>query len=264
MNADIQLYQELIDFCEKHQDDIEKKFQRHHTFAQINEVCYEKMYVAQRNTSSPKPPKDLKNEIPGLTELYREKSAYYMNPRNKSKKGLDIQLGQWYEKALQQFLATKGISVVKKGFPFPDYEVGVDGKVVGYYELKFIESPFITANTKISDTYPYKTTRYDYEASLTLDTGDKMAGQRQKIEWELLPEGYKVHYIWWFDCFHIKGVFAMPAEEVFDYYDHLSGDLHVRKEREGDLETHQELGKIYPPLLNMIPFTEYINSIKGE
>ena len=263
MNASIELYKELIDFCEKHQDDIETKFQRHHSFEPINESCYEIMYCAQRNTSSPRPPKDLKAEIPGLTELYKEKSAFYMNPRTKFKKGLDIQLGQWYEKAFQQYLATKGITVVKKGFPFPDYEVSINGKVVAYYELKFIESPFITANTKITDTYPYDTKRYDYEASLTLDTGDKMAGQRKKIEKELLPSGCKVHYIWWFDCFHIKGVFAMSAEDVFDYYDHLSGDVHVRKQREGDIEAHQELGKIYPPLLNMIPLSEILDLYKN-
>ena len=263
MNASIELYKELIDFCEKHQDDIETKFQRHHSFEPINESCYEIMYCAQRNTSSPRPPKDLKAEIPGLTELYKEKSAFYMNPRNKFKKGWDIQLGQWYEKAFQQYLATKGITVVKKGFPFPDYEVSINGKVVAYYELKFIESPFITANTKITDTYPYDTKRYDYEASLTLDTGDKMAGQRKKIEKELLPSGCKVHYIWWFDCFHIKGVFAMSAEDVFDYYDHLSGDVHVRKQREGDIEAHQELGKIYPPLLNMIPLSEILDLYKN-
>ena len=73
MNASIELYKELIDFCEKHQDDIETKFQRHHSFEPINESCYEIMYCAQRNTSSPRPPKDLKAEIPGLTELYKEK-----------------------------------------------------------------------------------------------------------------------------------------------------------------------------------------------
>lgn len=261
MIPDIELYKELIAFCEKHQNEIETKFQRHHHFGVINEACYQQMYLEQRNTAAPLPPKYFKDNIPGLTELYREKSAFYMNPRNKYKKGLDIQLGQWYEKALQLFFFSKGIDVKKKGFPFPDYEVSVNGKIAGYYELKFIEAPFITANIKIKDTYPYDSTRYDYEASLTLDTGDKLAGQREKIEKEILTKGIPAHYIWWFDCFHIKGVFAMAAEAVFDYYDHLSGDLHVRKEREGDAEAHQELGKIYPPLLNMIPLSEYINQI---
>lgn len=262
MMTDIELYKELISFCEHHREEIESKFQRAHQFDTINEVCYQKMFLEQRNTSAPIAPKVLKETIPGLTELYREKSAYYMNPRNKYRKGLDIQLGQWYEKALQIFFKSKGIDVTKKGFPYPDYEVSVDGKVVAYYELKFIEAPFISATSKIKDTYPYESPRYDYEASLTLDTGNKLIRQREKIESELLPEGVHVHYIWWFDCFHIKGVFTMPAVEVFDYYDHLTGDTHIRKEREGDKETHQETGKIYPPLLNMGTLSEYIQLIK--
>ena len=55
----------------------------------------------------------------------------------------------------------------------------------------------------------------------------------------------------------------MSAEDVFDYYDHLSGDVHVRKQREGDIEAHQELGKIYPPLLNMIPLSEILDLYKN-
>lgn len=260
--TDIKLYKELISFCEHHKEEIESKFQRAHQFDSINEECYKKMFWEQRYTSAPLAPKILKESILGLTELYREKSAYYMNPRNKYRKGLDIQLGQWYEKALKMFFESKGIDVVKKGFPYPDYEVSVNGKVVAYYELKFIEAPFVSASSKIKDTYPYTTPRYDYEASLTLDTGNKLIRQREKIESELLPNGVNVHYIWWFDCFHIKGVFTMPAAEVFDYYDHLNGDVHTRKEREGDKEAHQETGKIYPPLLNMGTLSEYIKLIK--
>ena len=262
MNPDIELYKELIRFCEIHMNEIETKFQRHHSFEPINEICYEKMFLAQRHTSAPIEPKVFKQQIPGLTELYREKGNYYLRQRNSFHKGLDIQLGQWYEKALQYFFRSKGITVQKKGFPYPDYEVSKDGKPVAYYELKFIESPFLTAQTKLKDSYPYETLRYDYEASLTLDTGKKMASQREKIEEELIPSGIPVHYIWWFDCFHIKGVFAMSAQDVFDYYDHLSGDIHQRKQRAGDIEDHQEIGKIYPPLLNMMTFSEYYEFLK--
>ena len=259
MSKEIELYKELIAFCKLHEDEIETKFQRSLGFEHINEECYQKMFLNQRYTTTPLAPKELKEQIPGLTELYKEKSPIYMRQRNSFKKGLDIQLGQWYEKALQLFFAHKGITVTKKGFPFPDYEVSKDGKPVAYYELKYIESPFLTANTHLKDFYPYETPRYDYEASLTLDTGKKMASQREKIETDLLPAGIPVHYVWWFDCFHIKGVFAMSAQDVFDYYDHLSGDIHQRKQRAGDMDDHQEIGKIYPPLLNMMTFSELIN-----
>lgn len=117
MNPDIELYKELIQFCEVHMNEIETKFQRHHSFEPINEDCYEKMFLDQRHTSSPLAPKVLKEQILGLTELYREKSPYYMRQRNSFKKGLDIQLGQWYEKALQLYFGSKGITVQKKGFP---------------------------------------------------------------------------------------------------------------------------------------------------
>jgi hypothetical protein len=133
---------------------------------------------------------------------------------------------------------------------------------VGYYELKYIKAPFLTAHVKIKNVYPYSTTRYDYEASLTLDTGKKMEDQRKKIE-ELMNEGYPVHYIWWYDCFHIKGLFAMHAKDVFDYHDNISGDLLVRKQREGDLLDHQELGKIYPPMLNMLTFSELLQTYEA-
>ncbi len=263
MNQDVALYKELVDFCNTHQEQIEVKFKRNLEFTPLNEDCYREMFCNQRHTDAPLSVKELKAKIPGLAEAYKRNGAYFMQKRNEYIKGLDIQKGQWYEKALQRFLGTKGVTVVKKGPPYPDFEVTIDGKLVGYYELKYIESPFLTANVKIKNTYPYETTRYDYEASLTLDTGNKMKNQRVKIQ-GLLKENIPVYYVWWYNCFHIKGIFAMAAEDVFDYYDHLGGDLLQRKTRAGDKETHQEVGKIYPPLLNMLTFCELISDYYGS
>ena len=261
MNQDINLFKELIAFCNENQDLIETKFKRNLEFSEFHEQCYETMFVEQRHTSSPLAPKILKEKVPGLTEAYKKNGQHFIIKRNESIKGLDIQKGQWYEKALQMFFESKGIIVNKKGFPYPDFEVTINGKVGGYYELKYIKSPFLTANTKIKETYPYESSRYDYEASLTLDTGQKMARQRERSE-ELVSQGIPVYYVWWFDCFHIKGIFAMSASDVFDYHDHLEGDLLIRKSREGDKETFQEKGKIYPPLLEMNTFTELIETFK--
>lgn len=263
MTEDINLYKELIEFCNQNQASIETKFKRDLEYTELNEKCYIEMFCKNRNAKEVLPVKYFKDIIPGLAESYKKNGDKFWAKRNESIKGLDIQKGQWYEKALQYFLATKGIQVYKKGFPFPDYEVVINGKVVAYYELKYIKSPFLSAHTNIKDTFPYPGKRYDYEASLTLDTGEKLAEQRKKIETDLLPAGVYVHYLWWFDCFHIKGLFAMSAKEVFNYHDHLSGDLLIRKEREGDKETHQEKGKIYPPLLNMITFSELLNLYKN-
>lgn len=263
MIRDISLYKELIEFCNNNQNEIETKFKRPMEFTSFNEKCYEEMFWKYRYADQPPTVKYLKEIVPGLTEVYKKSAPHFWAQRNESIKGLDIQKGQWYEKVLQLFFASKGIKATKKGFPFPDFEVEVNGKLIGYYELKYIKAPFLSANTMIKDTYPYHSTRYDYEASLTLDTGEKMQKQRQKIEEDILTQNIPVHYIWWYDCFHIKGLFAMTAIEVFDYYDHLSGDLLKRKERAGDLETHQEKGKIYPPLLNMITLSELMDIYYG-
>jgi hypothetical protein len=91
-----------------------------------------------------------------------------------------------------------------------------------------------------------------------------MDEQRAKIEQDILPEEIPVHFLWWYDCFHIKGLFAMSAKEVFDYHDNLSGDVWTRAARDGDFEKKQIRTKIYPPLLNMITFSEYLNLLKQQ
>ena len=48
MNTNIQLYKELLEFCENNLNEIETKFQRHHTFEPINEDCFEKIRALQR------------------------------------------------------------------------------------------------------------------------------------------------------------------------------------------------------------------------
>lgn len=262
-NTDILLYKELVEFCNCHAQEIDTNFTRNLEFNEFNIECYKKMFYANRRVSPPPAVKELKKIISELPAAYKD-AGRYLNPRNKYKKVYDIQLGQWYEKALQLFFLTRGLIITKRGYPYPDLEITDENRdILGFFELKYIGAPFLTANTQIKNTYPYNSTRYDYEASLTLDTGEKLLKQREK-SLQLIEQGFPVHYVWWFDCFHIKGIFAMSAQDVFDYYDHVGGDLHVRKEREGDKIDHQELGKIYPPLLEMITFAEYLNLIKSK
>ena len=255
---DLTLYKELISFCNDNSDDIESKFERKLKFNSFNEECFQKMYLDQKN-QTPKAPKVLKEEIPNLAKCYKGMGFKYMRKRNKMVKGLDIQLGQWYEKALRMFLISKGINVEKKGFPYPDFVVNSENPKA-YYELKYIEAPFLTANHKIKNTFPYDTTRYDYECSLTLDTGKKLHKQREKYENDIMPEDIPFYYLWWFDAPHLKGLFFMPAKEVFDYWDKV-GTLHDREIREGDLMDHQEKGKIYPPLLKMESISSFLSQI---
>lgn len=259
MNQDIQLYKELVSFCNENLDLIDNNFKRTVLFTDFHEACFKEMYLNIQQEKNPVAPKILKERVEGLTECYKTDVSKYLFKRNSFKKGLDIQLGQWYEKAFQLFLESKGITVNKKGFPFPDFEVVVKDKVVAYYELKYIEAPFVSANTQVKNTYPYTDKRYDYECSLTLDTGKKLIEQRVKIEKDLslVP----TYYVWWFDAPHLKGIFFMDSKEVFDYWDKV-GDLYERNTRKGDLESIQVTTKIYPPLLKMKSIENLINVFK--
>ena len=139
MTNDISLYKELVEFCNSNKEKIEKKFQRKVEFSDFNERCFEEMYFKIKAAENPVPPKVLKERINGLKECYRYVIPRYLVKRNQFIKGLDIQLGQWYEKAFQLFLASKGIVVKKKGFPYPDFAVVKNNKIKAYYELKFIQ-----------------------------------------------------------------------------------------------------------------------------
>lgn len=258
---DVGLYKELVAFCNSHKKEIESKFEINLEFNEFHERCFIEMYLNNKANEEPLKPILLKEKVDGLTEVYKKAGGHFWNARNKMIKGLDIQKGQWFEKAFQMFLKEKNITVVKKGFPFPDYEVQENGEPKAYYELKYIESPFLSANSQIKNPFPYKISRWDYEASLTLDTGEKLMTQRNKIEQDIISKGQPVFYLWWFDSPHLKGLFYMHAQDVFKYWDNV-GNLHERKEREGDLIDKQEKGKIYPPLLKMNSISEFLNDIK--
>ena len=252
---DIQLYNELLMFCDEIRTKQKFKFEGNLEFSPLNEQCYEKMYIENKGNAHPPKPLTFKEVIPGLKETYSKMARFYFNKRNEMIKGLDIQQGQWFEKAFRDFLASKNLQTNKKGYPFPDIEVLKDGKIVAYFELKYIRAPFIYANSVFGEN------RWDYECSLTLDVGDKLTKQRNKIEKDILPTGIPVFYVWWYDAPHLKGIFFMKAEEVFSYWD-KEGTSHSRKEREGDEIDKQEKGKIYPPLLEMHSFGEFIEELK--
>ena len=257
---DIELYKELVSFCNNNKDIIETKFDRKVQFTEFNENCFLEMYLKIKDEPNPIAPKILKERVDGLAECYKKKVAPFLFRRNKMIKGFDIQLGQWYEKAFQFYLKSKGINVSKKGFPYPDFVVNPENPKA-FYELKYIEAPFISANNLVKNTYPYDSTRYDYECSLTLDTGKKLKRQREKYEYDIKKEAIPFYYVWWFDAPHLKGIFYMNAEEVFEYWDNV-GTLHNRQEREGDKIAKQIKGKIYPPLLKMQSLESLINNIK--
>lgn len=259
MNKNILLYKELVAFSNANKETIESKFTRTLKFDEFNERCFVEMYENIKTENNPVAPKILKDRIEGLAECYKNEIYPFLTKRTKFIKGLDIQLGQWYEKAFKLFLESKGFIINKKGFPFPDFEIVKEGRVKAYYELKYIEAPFVYAHTKVKNTYPYTDLRYDYECSLTLDTGRKLQEQREKIENDL--NEIPTFFVWWFDAPHLKGIFYMTSKEVFDYWDNV-GDLHNREKREGDNESKQVTTKIYPPLLKMKSISDFITEIE--
>ena len=74
--------------------------------------------------------------------------------------------------------------------------------------------------------------------------------KEQKYEEDIKPQRIPFYYIWWFDAPHLKGIFFMNADDVYEYWDQV-GTLHKREAREGDQIAKQIKGKIYPPLLKM-------------
>ena len=261
MNEDIKLYKELVEFCNNNKDKIETKFDRKIEFTDFNESCFQEMYLNIKDEPNPVAPKILKARIKGLSECYRFVIPKFLKKRNEYIMGFGVQLGQWYEKAFRLFLETKGISIHKKKPPMPDFLVGTEDNPKAYFELKFIEAPFNEAHNLIKNTYPYATKRYDYECSLTLDTGHKLVGQRNVTESEILSKGIPCYYVWWFDAPHLKGIFYSTAEEVYEFWDKV-GNQHEREKREGDYIAKQVQSKIYPPLLKMESLSSLINKLR--
>ncbi|MCK4729899.1 MAG: hypothetical protein KAT28_01130 [Candidatus Aenigmarchaeota archaeon] len=254
MEGNIELYKELLGFCEEIREKQKFKFDSNLNFSNFNEKCYIEMYL--KNKVSTRPLVFKKGSLPELKDVCSKCAMFHTSKRNEMIKGFDIQFGHWFEKAFRDFLLNKGIKTEKKGFPFPDIEVIKNGVPVAYFELKYIRSPFVYANNQL------KMERWCYECSLTLDVGDKLSKQRTKIEDNIISKNIPVFYVWWYDAPCVKGIFYMTAEKIFTYWDKI-GTSHNRKEREGDLEVKQEKGKIYPPLLEMKGLKEFIGYLKG-
>lgn len=84
-------YEELLEFGGERIFDFLKNARLHESqfkYSEFNEVCYKKMYI-ENNQDSIKTVKELKEEIPELKDTCKGCGSYFMNPRNKSIKGLD-------------------------------------------------------------------------------------------------------------------------------------------------------------------------------
>ena len=95
VDSSIELYKELL----KHTEELlvflknDKLFHNHFKFNEINEKCYFEMYENVKSDSEIPTLPELKKIIPNLDTLENEAYKFFIKPRNKSIKGLDVQKG---------------------------------------------------------------------------------------------------------------------------------------------------------------------------
>lgn len=194
-------YEELLEFGGERIFDFLKNARLHESqfkYSEFNEVCYKKMYI-ENNQDSIKTVKELKEEIPELKDTCKGCGSYFMNPRNKSIKGLDVQFGRLLEDVIIDFLKTKYKLNVTHGDnsnkKYPDCMLlSGDKGILAYFEVKYHGAPFISAINKIG--------RYCYEGSATLDL-NKLVKQIEIVESEL---DRPVFYLHWIDYPCLKGL----------------------------------------------------------
>ena len=143
-------YEELLEFGGERIFDFLKNARLHESqfkYSEFNEVCYKKMYI-ENNQDSIKTVKELKEEIPELKDTCKGCGSYFMNPRNKSIKGLDVQFGRLLEDVIIDFLKTKYKLNVTHGDnsnkKYPDCMLlSGDKGILAYFEVKYHGAPFI-------------------------------------------------------------------------------------------------------------------------
>ena len=259
----ISLYKKFLESSEKRLREFTKNFprqERQFTFEELNEIAFEIMY---KNLKEVVPRQQLFGQVPGLKQACGGCWAFYLKPRNKSVKSLDTRLGKQFENVLKDFFVSIGLQCVRSdelGFRknYPDLVVlEKNGEPVAFLEIKYLTAPFLKVFEKVPG-------RECYEGSTTLDVGKKLEAQRKIVEEEI---DVPVYYVYWIDYPCIKGVFFMPAEDVYSYVDKVKLEW-TRKQREGNF-IHVEgkkvrvghIKKVYLPLLEMGNFEELVRRL---
>ena len=102
-------YEELLEFGSERIFEFLKNAKLHESqfnYSKFNDVCYQKMYY-ENSQDSIKTVKELKEEIPELKDTCKGCGNFFMNPRNKSIKGLDVQFGRLLEDIIIDFIPVK-------------------------------------------------------------------------------------------------------------------------------------------------------------
>lgn len=260
MNKSILLYKELLKFSSHIRTDYLKNvpvFDNQLLFEEINEKCYLKMYEEVEDNKHIKKTPDLYNEIDWLSDLYKKARSFYLNPRNKSHKGYDVQLWIQFENAFINFLNSIWITTLRadlKNRKLPDLMVlDKTRNIKAYIELKYHNAPFMLSWKLIN--------REPYEGSITLDV-DKVRKQLVEIHSELERPVFYVHRV---DFPDLKWIFFNTDEQINTYLNSEWLELFERKWREWDYKITQKVGyteKFYPPLHEMWDLDELVNFLK--
>lgn len=263
MDESVELYNQFI---ERQKSEIQEyftnypKFENQFEFNTFNRECYQKMF-SENSQDNIKTVKELKGEIENLPEMCSKCGPFFVKPRNKSIKGLDIQMGIFLENQIIDFLNSIGIKALhadKTNKRYPDCMIlKKDKGILAYFEVKYHSAPFINAIRM--------TNRYCYEGSVTLDF-DKICKQIEIIESDLDRPTFYLH---WIDYPCLKGIFFETSEQVKEnIYEH--GVEFEREPREGDYRYTSKimlkkgyLKKYYSPLLEMGTFDEFIKLIRS-
>ena len=267
MNKSEILYKGLITLGKERTTEYFKNvelFESQFKYGEINHGCFKEMYETLEANDTYPARQDFFEKIPYLEDECKKCYKYFMKPRNKSVKGLDVQLGKLLEEIFIEYFKTQSINIIRadlKNRRYPDLLILDSSKeIIGYIELKYHATPFLL-------TYRMRPGRECYEGSLTLDK-EKVAKQLKIIFSEL---DRPVFYVHWVDFPCMKGIFYQTSEQLHEIL--LKGsDEYYRKTREGDFVerkdgTIKKVGfseKFYPSLTEMGSFEELIKTINNN
>jgi len=264
MNKSEELYKGLIRFGKDRIVDFFKNvslFDSQFIYSDLNKECYTYMYDEIGTIDNYPPRQSFYKTIPSLEDECKKCWKYFLKPRNKSIKGLDIQLGKLLEEIFIEYLKTLRINIIRadlKNRRYPDLLLLDSSKeIIGYIELKYHAAPFVM-------TYKIRPGRECYEGSVTIDK-KKVENQLKIIYSELDRPVFFVH---WIDFPCIKGIFFQTSDQLLEIFN-SNPDEHYRKHREGDFDkkkdgTIKKVGyfeKVYPSLTEMGNFENLINII---
>lgn len=254
MNQANVLYKELLDFSAKGLREFTKnllKFPGQLDFSDLNVACNREML--QKKEVIPRP--QYVQYIPELGPTCQKCWRFYLQERHDMKLIYDVQLGKQFQEAIRKFLTRKGLRCVEgdvKDKTYPDnVVVDLDGNPQVYLEIKYQSAPWILA-------FKMEGCRECYEGSPALDI-KKLKQQYALHE----KDGVRIFYVYWLDFPCVKGVFYIPIDEMWSFYQ--GAEVFHRKVRKGDFKggkVRAALRKIHPSVKMMKRFDELLGVLQ--